>query len=109
MRLQRASMNSFDRVEYRLCAIPSRRHGSAMLSSLRSRSSTILILSSAEKCRRVHRRMSFTTVSTDALAGDLRKEGRLRRSELHAANVLVGEGDSPSTATWVKPAPSSPR
>lgn len=68
-------MNSFDRVEYRLCAIPSRRHTSAMLSSLRSPSSTILILSSAEKCRRVHRRMSFTMVSADALAGDLRKEG----------------------------------
>jgi hypothetical protein len=33
-------------------------------------SSTILILSSAEKCQRVARRMSLTTVSADALARD---------------------------------------
>jgi hypothetical protein len=41
-----------------------------MLSSPRSPPITIRILSSAEKCRRVARRMSFTTCSAGALAGD---------------------------------------
>ena len=40
-----------------------------MLSSPRRPSSTILILSSAEKCRRVARRMSFTTASAGFLVG----------------------------------------
>src|SRR5690606_22128479 len=39
-----------------------------MLSSPRKPSSTIRILSSAEKCRRVARRMSFTTCSAGFLA-----------------------------------------
>src|SRR3546814_2912063 len=45
-----------------------------MLSSPRKPSSTIRILSSAEKCRRVARRMSFTTRSAGALGGDFFKE-----------------------------------
>src|SRR6185295_3611791 len=49
--------------------IPSRRQSSAMLSSPRSPSSTTRILSSAEKCRRVARRMSFTTCSAGSLTG----------------------------------------
>src|SRR6516225_6921695 len=40
-----------------------------MLSSPRRPSRTMRILSSAEKCRRVARRMSFTTCSAGALAG----------------------------------------
>src|SRR3970040_1042771 len=49
--------------------MPSRRHNSAMLSSPRSPSSTMRILSSAEKCRRVARRISFMTCSAGALTG----------------------------------------
>ena len=49
--------------------MPSLRHSSAMLSSPRRPSSTIRILSSAEKCRRVARRMSFTTRSAEAFDG----------------------------------------
>src|SRR4051794_36204028 len=49
--------------------MPSRRHSSAMLSSPRKPSSTMRILSSAEKWRRVARRMSLTTASAGALAG----------------------------------------
>ena len=50
--------------------MPSLRHSSAMLSSPRRPSSTILILSSAEKCRRVARRISFKTCSAGFLAFD---------------------------------------
>src|ERR671911_1850854 len=50
-------------------AMPSRRHSSAMLSSPRSPSSTMRILSSAEKCRRVARRMSRTSCSAGAFTG----------------------------------------
>src|SRR3546814_11229445 len=50
-------------------------HSSAMLSSPRRPSSTILILSSAEKCRRVARRMSFTSRSAGAFGADFFKEG----------------------------------
>ena len=53
---------------YKPCAMPSLRHSSAMLSSPRKPSNTILILLSAEKCRRVLRRMSFTTYSAGFLA-----------------------------------------
>src|SRR5829696_8676865 len=49
--------------------MPSRRHSSAMLSSPREPSSTMRIFSSAEKWRRVARRMSLTMVSAGALAG----------------------------------------
>src|SRR3546814_16871004 len=49
-------------------------HSSAMLSSPRRPSSTILILSSAEKCRRVARRMSFTSRSAGAFGADFFKE-----------------------------------
>src|SRR3546814_16655087 len=49
-------------------------HSSAMLSSPRRPSSTILILSSAEKCRRVARRMSFTSRSAGASGADFFKE-----------------------------------
>src|SRR5919106_4623721 len=49
--------------------MPSRRQSSAMLSSPRSPSSTMRILSAAEKCRRVARRISFTTCSAGPLAG----------------------------------------
>lgn len=42
------------------------RHSSAILSSPRRPSGTILILFSAEKCRRVARRISFTTRSAEA-------------------------------------------
>ncbi len=52
---------------HRLCAMPSRWHGYAMLSSPHRHSGTILILSSAEKCRRVRRRMSLTTCSAGFL------------------------------------------
>src|SRR3546814_21150321 len=49
-------------------------HSSAMLSSPRRPSSTILILSSAEKCRRVARRMSFTSRSAWAFGADFFQE-----------------------------------
>src|SRR6187431_2671914 len=49
--------------------MPSRRQSSAMLSSPRRPSSTTRIFSSAEKCRRVARRMSFTTSSAGDLTG----------------------------------------
>src|SRR3954471_8971343 len=49
--------------------MPSRRQSSAMLSSPRRPSSTTRIFSSAEKCRRVARRISFTTWSAGDLAG----------------------------------------
>src|SRR3954454_15590565 len=49
--------------------MPARRHSSAMLSSPRKPSSTMRILSSAEKWRRVARRMSLTTASAGAFAG----------------------------------------
>src|SRR3954469_16202260 len=49
--------------------MPSRRHNSAMLSSPRKPSSTMRILSSAEKWRRVARRMSLTRVSAGGFAG----------------------------------------
>src|ERR687890_2541912 len=49
--------------------MPARRHSSAMLSSPRKPSSTMRIFSSAEKCRRVARRMSLTTVSAGPFAG----------------------------------------
>src|SRR5665213_2907635 len=48
--------------------MPSLRHSSAMLSSPRRPSNTIRILSSAEKCRRVARRMSLITCSAGFLA-----------------------------------------
>src|SRR5688572_6231066 len=57
-----------------LWAMPSLRHSSAMLSSPRSPSSTMRILSSAEKWRRVCRRMSFTTRSAGAFVDDFFKE-----------------------------------
>src|ERR1700684_392531 len=47
--------------------MPSRRHSSEMFSSPRSPSSTMRIFSSAEYCRRVWRRMSFSTCSAGAL------------------------------------------
>src|SRR3990167_11241418 len=49
--------------------MPSRRHNSAMLSAPRSPSSTMRIVSSAEKGRRVARRISFMTCSAGALTG----------------------------------------
>src|SRR5918993_5395523 len=49
--------------------MPSRRHSSATLSSPRKPSSTRRIFSSAEKGRRVARRMSLTTVSAGSFAG----------------------------------------
>src|SRR5215204_1146726 len=49
--------------------MPSRRQSSAMLSSPRRPSSTMRIFSSAEKGRRVARRMSLTTTSAGSFAG----------------------------------------
>src|ERR1700722_19860682 len=49
--------------------MPSRRHSSAMLSSPRSPSSTTRIFSSAEKCRRVARRMSLIASSGGCFSG----------------------------------------
>src|SRR3712207_650216 len=49
--------------------MPSRRHSSATLSSPRKPSSRMRFLSSAEKWRRVARRMSLTTVSAGSFAG----------------------------------------
>src|ERR1700688_4928644 len=49
--------------------MPSRRHSSAMLSSPRSPSSTTRIFSSAEKCRRVARRMSLIASSAGCFSG----------------------------------------
>src|SRR5215203_3118957 len=49
--------------------MPSRRHSSAMLSSPRRPSSTMRIFSSAEKGRRVARRMSLTTTPAGSFAG----------------------------------------
>src|SRR5277367_6632761 len=49
--------------------MPSRRHSSEMFSSPRNPSSTIRIFSSAEYCRRVGRRISFSTCSAGALTG----------------------------------------
>src|ERR1700683_1700674 len=62
-----ASRKSFDQRWYRFCAIPSRRHSSAMLSSPRRPSNTMRIFSSAEYCLRVARRMSWTTFSAGSL------------------------------------------
>ena len=45
--------------------MPFRRHSSEMFSSPRNPSSTIQIFSSAEYCRRIRRRMSFSTCSAD--------------------------------------------
>ena len=55
--------------------MPSFRHSSAILSSPRRPSSTIRILSTAEKCRRVARRMSLTTCSAGRLVGNFGLEG----------------------------------
>lgn len=55
--------------------MPSLRHSSAMLSSPRRPSSTMRILSPAEKCRRVWRRTSFTTASAGAFVGDFFRGG----------------------------------
>src|SRR5436190_2078801 len=49
--------------------MPSRRHSSAMLSSPRKPDSTMRIFSSAVNCRRVARRISFTTCSAGFLTG----------------------------------------
>src|SRR4051812_32166466 len=49
--------------------MPSRRHSSAMLSSPRKPVSTMRIFSSAENCRRVARRISFTTCSAGCFTG----------------------------------------
>src|SRR5471030_3269321 len=49
--------------------MPSRRHSSAMLSSPRSPSRTMRIFSSAEKCRRVARRMSLIASSAGCFSG----------------------------------------
>src|SRR6202050_3837476 len=62
-----ASRKSFDQRWYRFCAIPSRRHSSAMLSSPRRPSNTMRIFSSAEYCLRVARRMSWTNFSAGSL------------------------------------------
>src|SRR5258706_6527624 len=48
---------------------PSRRQSSAILSSPRRPSSTMRILSSAEKCRRVARRIFFTTSVAGSFSG----------------------------------------
>src|SRR5258706_15990384 len=48
---------------------PSRRQSSAILSSPRRPSSTMRILSSAEKCRRVARRILFTTSVAGSFSG----------------------------------------
>ncbi len=53
----------------RFRTIPSRQHSSAMRSSPRRPSSTMRIFSSAENCRRVARRMSFTTLSAGSFTG----------------------------------------
>src|SRR3954452_24218162 len=50
-------------------AMPSWRHSSAKLSSPRRPSSTMQIFSSAENCRRVARRRSFTTASAGCFTG----------------------------------------
>src|SRR5436190_14301860 len=50
-------------------AMPSRRQSSAILFSPRRPSSTMRILSSAEKCRRVARRMFFTTWVAGSFSG----------------------------------------
>src|SRR3954469_5557799 len=49
--------------------MPSRRHSSAMLSSPRKPVSTMRIFSSAENCRRVARRIPFTTCSAGSFTG----------------------------------------
>src|SRR3954470_8931222 len=49
--------------------MPSRRQSSEMFSSPRSPSSTMRIFSSAEYCRRVWRRMFFSTCSAGGLSG----------------------------------------
>src|SRR6202044_896712 len=49
--------------------MPSRRQSSAMLSSPRSPSRTMRIFSSAEKCRRVARRMSLIASSAGCFSG----------------------------------------
>ena len=62
-----ASRNSFDQLQYRLSAIPSRRHSSGMLSSPRRPDTTIRIFSSAEYYLRVLRRISRTVRSAVSL------------------------------------------
>ena len=49
--------------------MPSRRHSSAMLSSPRKPDKTMRIFSSAENCRRVARRICFTTCSAGSFGG----------------------------------------
>src|SRR3546814_12917676 len=84
------SMDYFDQVEYRLCAMPSLRHSSAMLSSPRRPSSTMRILSSAEKCRRVCRRISFTTCSAGAFDGDFERSEERRVGKSVSVRVDLG-------------------
>lgn len=55
--------------------MPSLQQNTAMLSSPRRRCSAMEILSSAERGRRLWRRVSFTTVSTGVLAGEFSEEG----------------------------------
>jgi hypothetical protein len=81
----------FDQSQYRLSAIPSRRHCAAMLSSPRSPSSTTRILSSAERRLRSKRRMSRTTRSAGAL------------TEVIPASAAVAE------VFWFIPTPRRPR
>ena len=69
-------LSALSRLPIKLIAIPSRRHSSVILSSPRSPSNTIRILSSAEYCFRVARRISLTTRS----AGALQRTGCIRLS-----------------------------
>jgi hypothetical protein len=64
-----ASRNSFDQryIEVLDDPFPATELGDAVLAA--QPSNTMRILSSAEKCRRVARRMVFTTCSTGSLAG----------------------------------------
>ena len=73
--------------------MPSRRHSEAMLSSPRRPSITIRIFSSAEKHRRVFRRMSRTAYSADAFFAMDSFSSRSRepslRSSLHSVQTRL--------------------
>jgi len=64
-----ASMNSLDHTYYRLSAIPSRRHSSAIECSLRRPAITIRIFSQADYFLRVRRRISRTCCSAVPFGG----------------------------------------
>src|SRR5918993_554795 len=75
-------------------AMPSRRQSSAMLSSPRRPSSTMRIFSSAENCRRVARRISFTTCSAGCFPGFTGVQGGRVPPRLSPVDTVLALGFS---------------